>query len=57
MSMPLDTIMKMELKKMGRVIWEVLSDYGYVILTIIGSLAVVLYAWAKYNSKDRARYK
>lgn len=42
---------------MGRIIWEFLSDYAFVILAVVGSLAVVLYAWSKYNSKDRARYK
>jgi hypothetical protein len=42
---------------MGRLIWEFLSDYAFVILATVGAIAVVLYVWSKLNSKDRARYK
>jgi hypothetical protein len=41
---------------MDRLAWEVVSDNLYVIITVVASIAVVAYMWAKYNSK-RGRYK
>ncbi|WCN37491.1 EYxxD motif small membrane protein [Aneurinibacillus uraniidurans] len=42
---------------MDRLTWEVFSDNAYVIITVVASIAVVAYAWAKFNSKARSRYK
>ncbi|MFT9848863.1 EYxxD motif small membrane protein [Aneurinibacillus sp. REN35] len=42
---------------MDRLMWEVVSDNLYVILTVAASVIIVVYMWAKYNSKSRSRYK
>ncbi|MED0676783.1 MULTISPECIES: EYxxD motif small membrane protein [Aneurinibacillus] len=41
---------------MDRLMWEVVSDNLYVILTIVASVIVVAIMWAK-NGKSRGRYK
>jgi cbb3-type cytochrome oxidase subunit 3 len=42
---------------MDRLTWEVISDNAYVIITVVASILIVAYIWAKYNSKPRGRYK
>ncbi|WP_258365652.1 EYxxD motif small membrane protein [Aneurinibacillus soli] len=42
---------------MDRLSWEVFSDNAYVIIAVVASVAVVVYAWSKFNSKARSRYK
>lgn len=42
---------------MDRLMWEVVSDNLYVILTVVASVVIVVYLWAKFNSKPRGRYK
>ncbi|GEN35636.1 MULTISPECIES: EYxxD motif small membrane protein [Aneurinibacillus] len=42
---------------MDRLMWEVVSDNLYVILTVVASIIIVAYIWSRYNSKPRGRYK
>ncbi|WP_269082468.1 EYxxD motif small membrane protein [Aneurinibacillus tyrosinisolvens] len=42
---------------MNRFTWEMLSDNTYVIVTVLASLAIVVYVWLTYNSKKNSRYK
>lgn len=36
----------------GHVVWEMFSDYAYVILTVIGVFIVMGLAYARYRKAD-----
>lgn len=40
-----------------RLSYEIISDYLYVVITLVAAVAVVIYMWARYNKKSGGRYK
>ncbi|MBP1930079.1 EYxxD motif small membrane protein [Ammoniphilus resinae] len=42
---------------MGPAFWEWIGDHLFTVVGTVGSLAVIVYLWAQFGSRNKGRYK